>query len=316
MNRILFFLMALTALSVQGQSLSAGKKFFEERKYAEAKAQLTAIDDNAKDYAAAQYYLGRIAFQEEQYDEAVDYFEEATEVNDRVAEYFEWYGNALGSLAQQSNMVRQGMLAPKMKSAWEKAVQLDPKSVGPRTSLVEFYMQAPGFMGGSKEKAVATAREIIALSPAEGHRVLGSVLAREKKIAEAEKAYLEAARLDPQYKTSLAGFYLGQQQHEKAFVLFEEALKKNPEDMLAHYQVGRTSALSGLRLEQGEASLRKYLLYTPKANEPSLAGANMRLAQILEKKGSKAAAKKHYETAVKLDGTLKEAKEGLSRVSK
>lgn len=308
--------MPLIALTARAQSLPAGKKLFEERKYAEAKKQLVIIDEDAKEYAAAQYYLGRIAFNEEQYDEAVDYLEEATEANDRVAEYFEWYGNALGNLAQQSNMVRQGMLAPKMKSAWEKAVQLDPKSVGPRTSLVEFYMQAPGFMGGSKEKAAATAREIIALSPAEGHRVLGSVFSREKKLAEAEKEYLEAARLDPQYKTSLAGFYIGQQQWEKAFVLFDEALKKNPDDMQAHYQTGRTSAISGVRLEQGEASLRKYLLYTPKANEPSLAGANMRLAQILEKKGNKAAARKHYETAVKLDGTLKEAKEGLDRVSK
>jgi tetratricopeptide (TPR) repeat protein len=316
MNRFCVLIFLGMTWAAYGQSLTAGKKFFEERQYAEAKRQLAPLDEDHRDFAAAQYYLGRIAFNEEQYEEAVDYLEEATEADDRHAEYFEWYGNALGNLAQKSNMVRQGMLAPRMKAAWEQAMQLDPKSIGPRTSLVEYYMQAPGFMGGSKEKAVATAREIIGLNAAEGHRVLGSIYAREKKVADAEKEYLEAARIDPQYKTSLAGFYLGQQLYEKAFALFDEALKKNPDDMLVVYQVGRTSAVSGQRLEQGEAALRKYLTHTPKANEPSLAGANMRLGQILEKKGNKAAAKKHYEVAVKLDATMKEAKEGLSRVSK
>jgi tetratricopeptide (TPR) repeat protein len=316
MNRLGLLVLFLVGGTAHAQSLTAGKKYFEERQYAEAKKQLAPIKEGNRDFAAAQYYLGRIAFNEGLYDEASEYLEEATEADDRQAAYFEWYGKALGNVAQKSNMVRQGMLAPKMKAAWERAVQLDPKSTGPRLSLVEYYMQAPGFMGGSKEKAEATAREIMALDPAEGHRVLGSIYARNKKVAEAEKEYLEAARLNPQYKNALVGFYLAEQQHEKAFVLLEEALKKSPDDMLVQYQVGRTSAVSGLRLEQGEAALRKYLTYTPKPNEPSLAGANMRLGQILEKKGNKPAAKKHYDTALKLDATLKEAKEGLSRVSK
>jgi hypothetical protein len=42
----------------------------------------------------------------------------------------------------------------------------------------------------------------------------------------------------------------------------------------------------------------------------------MRLAQIKEKRGNKVEAKKLFETALKQDGSLKEAKEGLERVSK
>lgn len=42
----------------------------------------------------------------------------------------------------------------------------------------------------------------------------------------------------------------------------------------------------------------------------------LRLAQIKEKEGYKAEAKKLYEIALKLDGSLKEAKEGLERVLK
>lgn len=316
MIRMIVMLCVGWALSASGQSLAVGKGLFEEQKYAEAKKQLAAIRDGAKDFAAARYYLGRIAFQEELFEDAADYLEEATDADERVAAYFEWYGNALANVAMEANMVRQGLLAPKMKSAWEKAAKLDPKSVGPRRSLVEFYMQAPGFMGGSKEKAIAMAREIIALNPAEGHRVLGSVLARDKKVVEAEKEYLEAVRLNPDFRNELTAFYVGQQMYEKAFGTIDEALKSNPDNMQAHYQMGRTSAISGLRLVQGEASLRRYLAHKPGATEPTLAGANMRLAQVLEKKGNKEAARKHYAEALRLDAKMEEAKVGLDRVSK
>jgi hypothetical protein len=42
----------------------------------------------------------------------------------------------------------------------------------------------------------------------------------------------------------------------------------------------------------------------------------MRLAQIMEKRGKKSEAKLLYELALKGDATLKDAKEGLARVSK
>lgn len=316
MIRIVFVFVVGWALSARGQSFAVGKALFEEQKYAAAKKQLAAIAAGEKDFAAARYYLGRMAFREKLYEEAADYLEEATDADERVAAYFEWYGNALANVAMEANRVRQGLLAPKMKSAWERAAKLDPKSVGPRNSLVEFYLQAPGFMGGSKEKAIAMAREIVALNPAEGHRVLGRILARDKKLVEAEKEYLEAVRLNPDYRNELIGFYVGQRLYEKAFVLFDEALKRNPENMQVHYQLGRTSAISGLRLAQGEASLRKYLAHKPAAAEPTLAGANMRLAQVLEHKGNAAAARKHYEEALRLDAKLEEAKAGLDRVSK
>jgi tetratricopeptide (TPR) repeat protein len=124
------------------------------------------------------------------------------------------------------------------------------------------------------------------------------------------------AKADPAYASGLANFYINQKQYDKAFALFEEDLKKNPEDMMATYQIGKTSALSGQRLERGEVCLKKYLTYQPQKNEPSHAGANMRLAQIMEKAGKKTEAKKLYEVALKADATLKEAKEGLERVSK
>lgn len=317
---IIRLLCILCLLTFQGFSQSGrmdqAKNLYESKKYAEATKLLEGIEEKDKDYAAARYYLGRLAFDQKNYDDAADFFEEATEANDKVADYFDWLGNTYGTIARDANVLKQGMLAPKMKNAWEKAIVLDPKLIDPRVSLIQFYQEAPGFMGGSVDKAKEMARQIMAIDPARGHLQMGNIYVKEKKIAEAEKEFIEMVKVNPTFVTGLANFYSGQKQYDKAFALFDEAIQKNPQDMLAIYQIGKTSALSGQKLERGEECLKKYLAYVPKQNEPSHAGANMRLAQINEKKGNKTEAKRLFETALKLDGSLKEAKEGLERTSK
>jgi tetratricopeptide (TPR) repeat protein len=313
--RILFLLL-FTTVSVFGQSITTGKQLWEQKKYPEARKQLLAIKKDSKDFAAAQYYLGRVAFDETNYDEAEEFFETAIDTNDKVADYHTWYGNTLGTIAADANLFKQASLGPKMKSAWEKAVALDPKTVDARESLIQYYLQAPAIAGGSVDKAIEMANEIKKIKPAEGHRQLGNIYYREKKYAEAEKEFIAMTKIDATLTPGLANFYVLQKQYEKAFTLFEETLKQNPNDMTATYQIGKLSAVSGQQLDRGETCLRKYLTYTPQKNEPSHAGANMRLAQIMEKRGKKSEAKSLYELALKGDASLKEAKEGLARVSK
>jgi len=311
----LIIVLLFISFSLSAQTVEQAKNLVQNKKIAEAKKLLLTVKDSNKEYADAQYWLGRIALEEEKYDDAEEYFEEAIDTNDKVAEYHTWYGNTLGTIAGDANFLKQGMLAPKMKSAWEKAVALDPSAIEPRESLVQYYMQAPAIAGGSVDKAIEIANQIVKLKPAEGHRQLGNIYYKEKRMVEAEKEFIAMTKADPAYGSGLANFYMLQKQYDKAFNLFEDAVKKNPEDMLAIYQIGKTSALSGQKLDRGEDCLRKYLTYTPKQNEPSHAGANMRLAQIMEKRGKKSEAKKLYELAIKSDATLKEAKEGLERVS-
>lgn len=308
------FLLVLLSFSLGAQTVEKAKALWEKKNSAEAKKLLLTVKDENKEYAEAQFYLGRIAFEEEKYDDAEEFFEEAIDANDKVADYHNWYGNTLGTLANNASMLKQGMLAPKMKTAWEKAVALKPDMIEPRQSLIQYYLQAPGFMGGSVDKAKEMAKEIIKLKPAEGHRQMGNIYIKEKQIPEAEKEFIAMTKADPTTIPGLGNFYIGQNQYDKAFVLFEDILKSKPDDMLATYQVGKVCALSGKNLERGEECLKKYLAYEPKKNEPSHAGANMRLAQIKEKQGKKEEARKLYELALKTDASLKEAKEGLERV--
>ncbi|MHC1705685.1 MAG: tetratricopeptide repeat protein [Tenuifilaceae bacterium] len=315
MIRILLILLISTQVFGQS-SIDKAKKLWEEKNNSEAKKILTAINDDNKDYAAAQYYLGRITVSEGKFDDAVEFFEDAIDANEKVAEYHTWLGNTYATIAQSANPIRQGMLAPKMRNAWEKSIELDKNNIDSRKSLIQFYLQAPSFMGGSVDKAKEMAKQITKLKPAEGHLQMGNIYIKEKKMQAAENEFIEATKVDPTYINAIGAFYVNQKQFDKAFSIYEEALKKNAEDYSIIYQIGRTCAISGQNLDRGEECLKKYLAYKPKQNEPSHAGAYMRLGQISEKKGNKTEAKKHFETAIKQDGSLKEAKDGLERVSK
>ena len=170
------FLM-LVAVCASGQTaVERARILYEQKHTAEAVSVLEKVKENDKDFATAQYYLGRIAFDQKRYDDAADYFEEATEAEGgKTSDYYTWLGDSYGNIARDADLIRKGMLAPKMKNAWEKAIALDNKNLNARLSLISFYTEAPGFMGGSMDKAKEMARQIMAINPAQGHRSLGNL---------------------------------------------------------------------------------------------------------------------------------------------
>jgi tetratricopeptide (TPR) repeat protein len=295
--------------------LEMAKSLYGDQKPAAARQILIAIKHGNKSYAEAQYYLGRLAFDEGKSETARTYFEAAIESDENIAEFYNWHGNALGRIAQRANVIKQGMISLKMKSAWEKAAALNARYLEPRQSLIQYYLQAPAFAGGSIEKAKAMADEIAKHNQAVGHQQHGRIFAKEGKSREAEREYQAMAKADSSLVLDLAVFYVSQQQATKEFALINQVLNKNPNQMVACYQYGRTAALTGQYLDKGEVSLKKYLAYNPKSGEPLHSSAYLRLAQIQEKRGNAIEAKRNYAHALHLDDNLKEAKEGLERVS-
>jgi tetratricopeptide (TPR) repeat protein len=308
-------LLAFQGSSAQS-SIERGKELFNSKKYDDAARLLSTVSEKDPGYAEARYYLGRIAIEQKKFEEASDYLEEAVESNPNVADYHYWLGTAWGLTAQESNLLRQGMLAPKIKSEYEETVRLDPKNMNALWGLVTFYIEAPGFMGGDYDKAFGVASQIARVDAAQGHRARGVIYEKQENFSEAEKAYLAVHRINPALGGLVVALYISTNQHDKAFSFLEEESRKDPSNMLLIYQIGRTSAITGKRLVRGEECLKKYLTYQPKLNEPSHGGAHMRLGQIYEKRGAIPEAKKSYEQALRIDASLKEAKEGFERVSK
>src|SRR5262249_27349815 len=137
-----------------------GIRLFDERRLSESCATLReSVRDDPGDPRAA-YYLGRALMAEDDLEAARPWFEKAAELDPGSSEKHQWLGRCLGFIAARGNLFRQTSIAPKIKRAFERAVELDPDNVEARLDLLEFYIQAPGIMGGSHEKARAQAGEI------------------------------------------------------------------------------------------------------------------------------------------------------------
>src|ERR1017187_3671397 len=80
-----------------------------------------------------------------------------------------WLGRAYGRRAETSSMIPAPGLATKARQAFERAAQLNPSNLEAQSDLFEYYLEAPGFLGGGFDRAAATAAQIARISPSEGY---------------------------------------------------------------------------------------------------------------------------------------------------
>ena len=262
--------------------------------------------------------MGFTYMQENKSGPAVDWFEKAVKANDNSAQHHLWLGNALGNEAQKANKLRQPFLARRCKTEFEKAVALDPSLVDARVSLIQFYTLAPSIMGGSGEKADAQVKEIAKLNPMRAH-MEAAWIAQQRKDSVTNEHELQAAiaagpdSLAPYLQ--LGGWYVQRSRWDDAFAIFEKLLQAKPDEPMAHFQYGRTAAISGKNLERGERELKFWLANMPaSAPIPTQSGAHYRLGMIYEQSGKKDAARAEYQTAVSINSGNEDAKKALARL--
>jgi len=273
----------LAFAAVDPAAFSAAVDLFSQRKPLEAQKAFETLAAADAGNADVQFYLGRIALQRDDHEKAVACLEKAVALAPGDARYHHRLGDAYGLSAQKAGMFSKMGLAGKCRAAYEKAVELDPKNIAARLSLLGFYQQAPGIVGGGLDKALAQAQEIKRLDPARGRMAIAGVYVLEKKYAE-------------------------------AFAEFDEALKEQPGDYAALFQTGRLAAITGERLAGGLEAPRQCLIQTPPENQPGHAAAHWRIGNILEKQNDRAGARAAYEAALKVDPKFPQAIESLKKL--
>jgi len=279
-----FFTLALLAsAAVDPAAFTAAVNLYGQRKPLEAQKAFEALAATDAGNADVQFYLGRLALQRDDHQKAVTYLEKAVALVPTEARYHHRLGDAFGLSAQKAGMFSKMSLAGKCRTAYEKAVELDPQSVDARFSLLGFYQQAPSLIGGGIDKALLQAQEIKKLDPARG-------------------------------RMAIAGVYVIEKKYAQAFAEFDEALKAKPGDYAALFQTGRLTAITGERLADGLIALRQCLAQTPPENQPGHAAAHWRIGNILEKQGDKPAARIAYEAALKIDPKFPQAIESLKKL--
>ncbi|MBX9928372.1 MAG: tetratricopeptide repeat protein [Gemmatimonadaceae bacterium] len=288
---------------------------FNEGRFAEAKRELLVVQGTNRRGAAVPYFLGRIALADNDPDDAIRQLERAVQADDATALHHYWLGSALGEAAKRASALRVPLLARRVRTAWERAVELDPNQVDARFGLVGFYSQAPAVLGGGMDKARRQAAEIAKRSAMRGAMARGVIAQFEELPAVETAAYRQAIGLAPDSAAAyaaLADALVRTGNGDTALATVDEYLRRHPEDPWAHYHSGRIAGATGRHMDQGERALNHFLASLPAdAYAPTIALAHYWLGQMAERRGAREVALARYRTALTINPKSRLSKRAL-----
>lgn len=261
--------------------------------------------------------LCRAYFALEQFDRAESACKKAISLEPNNGRYHRWMAHVYGERAARASFLAAASLAGKTREEFERAVQLNPNDVDARVDLAEFYIEAPGIVGGGQDKARAQARIIGATDPAREHWVYGRIAEKNHDAATAEREYhrmIEVSNGDSEAWLNLALFFRHQKRYdemEQTLVRTSQAPMSKP-DVLVDiaqnlYRIGRNPVLA-------IQVLRRYLTARPVEEAPAFK-AHYLLGSLFEKQGDMANAAREYQTTLSLAPQFAQAQQALKRVA-
>lgn len=267
--------------------------------------------------AESSNLLCRAYYALDDWDRAESFCRKATAIEPDNSRFHLWLGRVYGEKADRVNFLSAAGLAGKVRGEFERAVQLEPKDLDARLDLAEFYLSAPGIVGGGDQKARQQAQAIGALNPAREHWVYARIAERKDDPATAEREYhqyIDLSHGDSEAWLNLALFLRRQKRFdemEQAIVKLSQAPMTKPDVLVEAAQMlygdGRNNSLA---IEM----VRRYLTGGPVEAAPAFK-ARYLLGTLLEKQGDKEGAAREYRASLALVHNFGSAQKALTRVA-
>jgi tetratricopeptide (TPR) repeat protein len=225
-------------------------------------------------------------------DFAVEQLGKAIALDETNAEYHYQLAEAYVAKFEYANLLQKPFIAPKVKTQLELAVRWDPSSTLYREALIQYYVFAPGILGGSYEKAHEQADEIAQRDPYLGLLAHAGIFSEEGEGERSLSLYKKAMRAQPKSWEAyhrLGLHYLNVQETDEAITMFRKFVDLAPEQADSYNCLGEAYQQKGMYAEAISA-FQKAL-----GRDPSLAPLVFRIAQLCELKGMKSPAVENYQ---------------------
>jgi tetratricopeptide (TPR) repeat protein len=213
-----------------------------------------------------------------------------------------WLGRAYGMKASHANPFAALGLAKKVHQAFERAVWLDPDNIDAMNDLGEYYVQAPGIVGGGLDKAQSLAATMQPNFPSQSHR-LSALIAERKKdatMAETEFKNAVAASRSPAAYIDLGHFYRRHNQPDKVLPTLQAGIDADRRKDAALVDAASILSAANLSPDLAETLLREYLSSPAKSDDAPAFKVHLQLGDLLAQRGDPAGAHREYAAALAL----------------
>jgi hypothetical protein len=316
LNRIVSLACLLCAASSCYAGQSAAEALIESGHWKRARALVEARIREAPDDPLANYLLSQIRNAFGDRTSPLPLAEKALALDGRSAKFHRQVAEVQGVMAQHANAFQQLFLARRFRKEIDAALALDPRDVQAWRDLIEYYLLAPGIVGGDPRKAMAAAESIGKFDAVEGFLARARVAGFRKQTAEVEASLQKAVGATPpnyRARIALAQFYLDERRLADAEAQAKDAVRLNrtrvdaygllaqiladsacnqldsllaqaardvPDDLAPYYRAAERLIASGRDPERAERYLNTYLGQEPEGNEPSAADAARQLKRL------------------------------------
>lgn len=299
------------AAAVPADLLAAGRI---DEVIASSQSQLKSSPNDAASYSL----LCRAYFSVEDWDRSISTCEKAVSLAPDNSDYHLWLGRAYGEKADRANPFSGVSLAKKLRNQFETAVKLNPNNIEARADLAEFYIDAPGIIGGGIDKARGQANALMSIAPAKAHYVNGRIAEKNKDQGTAEKEY--RAAIDASHGHAADWFNLGlYYRHAGNYDQMERALNeaaKAPGNNEVLVESAEVLVRSGRNFPQASELVKRYINSGTPVEKAPLFQAHYVLGSVLEKQGDKTGAAREYQAALTLASNFAPARQALQRIGK
>lgn len=250
---------AVANVAAMAADLAQARELYNRTQYEAALREAEAIRPRT---AAAQELVGQIRFMLGDFKKAVEAFEAAVKMEPDNSEYAHWLGRAWGRRAETANPLMAPGYAAKTRQWFERAVALNPRNQEALNDLFDYYLEAPGFLGGGIEKAAKLAEHIAMLDTAEGYWAKAQVADRRKEFDRAEDSLRRAMNLAPQQVgrvIDLARYLAKRGRTSESDAVFLQAQKMAPNSPKVLYARAEVLVKEKRNLDEARNLLRQYL---------------------------------------------------------
>lgn len=233
---------------------------------------------------ASTYQLtGQNYFMLGDYEKACQFFEKARTLAPNLSDHSLWLGRAYGRRAETEGWLVAPSRASKARQYFEAAVMLDPHNAEAMNDLFDYYLNAPGFLGGGVDKAEAIAKRIEHERPAEFHHEMSQLADHRKQYDEAVTHLRQAIELAPEELgrvLDLARYLAKIGRMNEAEAVFSRAETRWPGDRHLAFAEAKVYVDSHREPEKARHLLEQYLKSDLTPDDPSKQTAEKLLRQV------------------------------------